>query len=58
MIGIVISEFGNIDELLEEMGISPSSNSEKKNFLILLGVSLLIFFLNFFPRMQEKLFLL
>lgn len=27
-IGIVISEFGNIDELLEEMGISPSSNSE------------------------------
>jgi len=26
--GIVISEFGNIDELLEEMGISPSSNSE------------------------------
>ncbi|GAE88714.1 permease prefix domain 1-containing protein [Acetivibrio straminisolvens] len=28
-IGIVISEFGNIDELLEEMDISPSSKSGK-----------------------------
>ncbi|HHV28464.1 permease prefix domain 1-containing protein [Acetivibrio mesophilus] len=27
-IGIVISEFGNIDELLDEMGISPSKNNE------------------------------